>query len=161
MWTVTAGPAGSSEFLLPGSVVFFTSVSDELQVREGIAIPLSEIELRTSRSSGPGGQHANVTASRVEAVFDVFASATLREDHKRLIAARLGAVVTASAQDTRSQHRNRELALERLATRLASALHVRRPRTATKPTKASQRRRVDAKKRRGETKRGRRPPTAD
>jgi ribosome-associated protein len=119
---------------------------------------MDEIELRTSRSSGPGGQHANVTASRVEAVFDVDASATLSDAQKERIAARLGRRVTASAQDTRSQHRNRELALERLAARLAHALEVRRPRTATKPTKSSQRRRVDAKKRRGDVKRDRRKP---
>jgi len=120
-----------------------------------VAIPLTEIELRTSRSSGPGGQHANVTASRVEAVFDVHASSALTEAQQARIAARLGPRVTASAQDTRSQLRNRELALARLAARLAHALEVRRPRTATRPTKASRRRRLDAKKRRGETKRSR------
>ena len=141
--------------------MFFTSMSDGLPIRDSIVIPLAEIELRTSRSSGPGGQHANVTASRVEAVFDVNASEALSDEHKRLITARLGAVVTATAQDTRSQLRNRELALERLAARLAGALHVRRPRTATKPTKASQRRRVDAKKRRGDIKRARRRPDDD
>ena len=134
----------------------FTFVADDLPVRAGLAIPLSEIELRTSRSSGPGGQHANVTASRVEAVFDVAASGTLSDAQKARVTARLGPRVTASAQDTRSQARNRDLALERLAARLAHALEVRRPRTATRPTKASQRRRVDAKKRRGEIKRGRR-----
>jgi ribosome-associated protein len=126
-----------------------------------VAVPLAEIELRTSRSSGPGGQHANVTASRVEAVFDVTASEALTDPQKARIAARLGPRVTASAQDTRSQLRNRELALERLAQRLAHALEVRRPRTATRPTKASKRRRVDAKKRRGEVKRGRRRPADD
>jgi ribosome-associated protein len=136
-------------------------VSNELQIRPGVAVPLSEVELRTSRSSGPGGQHANVTASRVEAVFDVAGSEALSDAQKSRIAARLGPRVTASAQDTRSQLRNRELALERLAQRLAHALEVRRPRTATRPTKASKRRRVDAKKRRGEIKRGRRRPTDD
>jgi ribosome-associated protein len=136
-------------------------LSTELQIRPGVAVPLAEIELRTSRSSGPGGQHANVTASRVEAVFDVTASEALTDPQKARIAARLGPRVTASAQDTRSQLRNRELALERLAQRLAHALEVRRPRTATRPTKASKRRRVDAKKRRGEVKRGRRRPADD
>ena len=102
-------------------------------------MPLGEIELRTSRSSGPGGQHANVTASRVEAVFDVAASSALSDAQKARITARLGPRVTASAQDTRSQLRNRELALERLAERLAHALEVRRPRTATRPTQASRR----------------------
>jgi len=133
-------------------------VADELPVRPGLAIPLAEIELRTSRSSGPGGQHANVTASRVEAVFDVASSETLSEAQRARVTARLGPRVTAAAQDTRSQLRNRELALARLAERLAHALEVRRPRTATRPTKASKRRRVEAKKRRGDIKRDRRKP---
>jgi ribosome-associated protein len=136
-------------------------VPDHLQVRPGVVLPLTEIELRTSRSSGPGGQHANVTASRVEAVFDVHASTALTDAQKRRVAARLGPRVTAAAQDTRSQLRNRELALERLAERLAGALEVRRPRTATRPTAASKRRRVDAKRRRGEIKRARRRPGED
>ena len=134
---------------------------DHLEIRPHVAIPLDEIELRTSRSSGPGGQHANVTASRVEAVFDVQASEALSEAQKARIAARLGPRVTATAQDTRSQQRNRDLALERLAARLASALEVRRPRTKTRPTAASKRRRVDAKKRRGEIKRSRRRPAEE
>jgi len=136
-------------------------MAELLYVRPGVTVPLSEIELRTSRSSGPGGQHANVTASRVEASFDVAASATLTPEQRARISAKLGPRVTASAQDTRSQHRNRELALERLAARLAHALEVRRPRTKTRPTRASQRRRVDAKKQRGETKRARRRPDLD
>ena len=136
-------------------------MAEFLPIRPGLALPLSEIELRTSRSSGPGGQHANVTASRVEASFDVAASPTLTDEQRARISAKLGPRVTASAQDTRSQHRNRELALERLATRLAHALEVRRARTRTRPTRASQRRRVDAKKRRGETKRSRRRPDLD
>jgi ribosome-associated protein len=139
----------------------FHRLPDLLQIRSDLAIPLTEIELRTSRSSGPGGQHANVTASRVEAVFDVQASGALSEAQKARIAARLGPRVTATAQDTRSQQRNRDLALERLAARLASALEVRRPRTKTRPTAASKRRRVDAKKRRGEIKRSRGRPTED
>ena len=133
-------------------------MAELLPIRPGLALPLSEIELRTSRSSGPGGQHANVTASRVEASFDVAASPTLSDEQRARISAKLGPRVTASAQDTRSQHRNRELALERLATRVAHALEVRRPRTKTRPTRASQRRRVDSKKRRGELKRARRRP---
>ena len=131
-------------------------MSNVLEIRPGVAVPMAEIELRTSRSSGPGGQHANVTASRVEAVFDVQASEVLSESQKARIAARLGSRVTASAQDTRSQLRNRELALERLAQRLAHALEVRRPRTATRPTKAGRRRRLEQKKRRGEVKKQRR-----
>ena len=133
-------------------------MADELRVRAGLTIPISEVDLRTSRSSGPGGQHANVTASRVEAVFDVARSRSLTDAQKARVTARLGPRVTASAQDTRSQSRNRELALERLAERLAHALEVRRPRTKTRPTRASQQRRVDSKKRRGELKRARRRP---
>ena len=136
-------------------------MAEVLPIRPGLALPLSEIELRTSRSSGPGGQHANVTASRVEASFDVAASETLSDAQRARISAKLGPRVTASAQDTRSQHRNRELALERLASRLSHALEVRRPRTKTRPTRASQKRRVDAKKRRGDIKRHRRRPDLD
>jgi ribosome-associated protein len=136
-------------------------MAELLHIRSGLALPMSEIELRTSRSSGPGGQHANVTASRVEAVFDVVASTSLSPEQRSRISAKLGPKVTASAQDTRSQHRNRELALERLASRLAHALEVRRPRTKTRPTRASQRRRVDSKKRRGVIKRDRRRPELD
>jgi ribosome-associated protein len=130
-------------------------------VVRGVAIPLSEIELRTSRSSGPGGQHANVTASRVEAVFDVAASSTLTETEKRRLAARLGPRVTAVAQDSRSQARNRELALERLRGRLAAALAVPRPRRPTQPNQGARRRRLDAKRRAAERKRARRRPTLD
>lgn len=133
-------------------------MADRLDIRAGVAIPLAEVELRTSRSSGPGGQHANVTASRVEAVFDVHASAALSDAQKARIAGRLGPRVTAAAQDTRSQLRNRELALERLAARLGAALEVRRARRPTRPTAGAKRRRIDAKKRRGEVKRGRRRP---
>jgi ribosome-associated protein len=132
-----------------------------MPIARGVALPLAEIELRASRSSGPGGQHANVTASRVEAVFDVEASPTLSDDHKRRIRARLGPVVRATAQDTRSQARNRELALERLRSRLAGALVVARPRRATRPSRAARQRRADAKRRRGELKRSRRPPGPD
>ncbi len=132
------------------------SVADSLHIRPGVDVPLAEGELRTSRSSGPGGQHANVTASRVEATFDVAASEALSDAQKARVTARLGPRVTASAQDTRSQSRNRELALRRLAERLAHALEVRRPRTATRPTTASKRRRLEGKKRRGELKRTRR-----
>jgi ribosome-associated protein len=131
-------------------------VSDHLPVRPGLAVPLSEIELRTSRSSGPGGQHANVTASRVDAVFEVAASRVLSDEQKARVTARHGPRLTASAQDTRSQSRNREIALERLAARLAHALEMRRPRTATRPTAAGKRRRLEEKRRRGDIKRGRR-----
>jgi ribosome-associated protein len=129
-----------------------------LQLGRDVEIPLSEVELRTSRSSGPGGQHANVTASRVEAVFDVGASSALSEEQKRRVTARLGPVVRATAQDTRSQTRNRQLALQRLRSRLASALVVQRPRRPTKPTAAARRKRLDAKRRRSERKQARRRP---
>jgi ribosome-associated protein len=136
-------------------------LSEELQPAPGVRIPVEEVELRASRSGGPGGQHANVTASRVEAVFDVAASTALSEPQKARIAARLGPRVTASSQDTRSQLRNREIALERLAARLDHALQVRRPRRPTTPTKASKQRRVEGKRRRSDVKRARRRPDPD
>ena len=139
---------------LPGAV------NDRLNIRAGVAVPLSEIELRASRASGPGGQHANVTASRVEAVFDVRASTALSEAQKARIVGRLGPRVTALAQDTRSQRRNRALALERLAQRLAAALEIRRPRTPTRPTTSARRKRLESKRRRSEVKRARRPPSS-
>ena len=129
-----------------------------LRVTPNVTIPDDEIVLRASRSSGPGGQHANVTASRIEASFDVAASRALSDEQKRRVTERCGPRVTGVAQDARSQARNRELALERLAARLRHALEVARPRTATRPTKASKRRRVEAKKRRGDVKRDRRKP---
>jgi ribosome-associated protein len=124
-----------------------------LHVRPGIDIPLEEIEVRATRSSGPGGQHANVTASRIEVSFDVGASAALTEAQKRRVMARCGQVIRAVAQDTRSQRRNRELALERLAARLDRALAVQRQRKATRPTRAAKERRLQQKRRRSETKR--------
>jgi len=133
-------------------------VTDFLHIRDGLSVPLSEIEIRASRSSGPGGQHANVTASRIEATFDVRNSSVLSEAHKARISAKLGPRVTAVAQDARSQARNRDLALQRLAQRLRDALHVPRPRTKTKPTAGSKRRRLDDKRRRSQTKEGRRRP---
>jgi ribosome-associated protein len=136
-------------------------VEDPIQVTRGVSVPLSEVELRVSRSSGPGGQHANVTASRVEAVLDVAASPSLSEEQRRRVMARVGPRLTAVAQDSRSQARNRELALERLRSRLAAALTVPRPRRATRPTSASRRERLETKRRRGELKRGRRRPPAE
>ncbi len=124
-----------------------------------VAIPLAEIELRFSRSSGPGGQHAQRTESRVEAVFDVEASAALSPAQKRRVIAKAGPVLRAVAQDERSQWRNRELAIERLVETLRDALRVPRRRRPTKPTAASRARRLEAKRRRSETKRLRRPPS--
>lgn len=132
-----------------------------LRITPHVAIPHEEIVVRVSRSSGPGGQHANVTASRVEVSFDVRASSALTPAQADRIAARLGPVVRAVAQDARSQARNRELAFERLRARLADALHVPRSRTPTRPTKASRTRRLDAKTRRGQVKRGRGRPAAE
>ena len=126
-----------------------------------MAVPLREIALRTSRSSGPGGQHANVTESRVEAVFDVAASASLSEAQKARIMARCGPVVRAVAQDARSQARNRELALERLRARLTHALEVQRTRRPTKPSAGAKARRVEAKRRLSRRKRDRRRPPDD
>jgi len=136
-------------------------VAERLPIRADLAIPISEVTVRASRSSGPGGQHANVTASRVDASFDVAASETLTDAQKARIMARCGRRVTATAQDARSQQRNRALALERLAQRLAHALEVQRPRTATRPTAGSRRRRLEAKRRRADVKRDRRRPDSD
>jgi ribosome-associated protein len=137
------------------------AMDDPVRVTRDVEIPLREIVVRTSRSSGPGGQHANVTASRVEASFDVAASPSLTEAQRHRVMARCGPVVRAVAQDERSQARNRELALERLRDRLARALHVPRARRATRPTKASRVRREQAKRRQAERKRDRRRPRAD
>jgi ribosome-associated protein len=133
-------------------------VADALRINERLSLPLAEIELRASRSSGPGGQHANVTASRVEAVFDVAASQTLDDVQRARLLERLGPLVTAVAQDARGQSRNRELALERLAAKIAAGLRVQRKRRATRPTRASRQRRLEQKRRQGERKRGRRRP---
>jgi ribosome-associated protein len=131
---------------------------ESIRVNRSVAIPLEEVELRFSRSSGPGGQHAQKSETRVEAVFDVEASSALTPAQKRRVAARAGTVLRAVAQDERSQWRNRELALERLAEALSDALRVQRPRRPTKPTAAARERRLEEKRRRGETKRLRRPP---
>jgi ribosome-associated protein len=133
-------------------------MEDPLRVTAEVSVPLSEIKLRASRSSGPGGQHANVTASRIEASFDVTGSRSLTEEQRRRVSARVGPRLTAVAQDTRSQARNRELAVERLRSRLAGALAKPRPRRRTASTYASRQRRLAAKRRRSELKRGRRRP---
>jgi ribosome-associated protein len=136
-------------------------MDDSLNVAPGVEIPLAEIQLRASRSSGPGGQHANVTASRIEAVFDVAASATLTADQKQRLQARLGSRVSAVAQDARSQARNRELALERLRDKLASGLEVPKSRRPTRPGRAARERRLETKRRTAERKRARRRPPLD
>jgi ribosome-associated protein len=134
-------------------------MEDLLTVNEDLALPLSEIELRASRSSGPGGQHANVTASRIEAVFDVTASPTLTEEQRGLIRERLGDRVSAVAQDARSQARNRELALERLREKLADGLRRPKARRPTRPGRAARERRLEQKRRTSERKAQRRRPT--
>ena len=129
-----------------------------VRIDDALSIPLAEISVRASRSSGPGGQHANVTASRVEASFDVLASAALNEAQRERLLARAGPRVVAIAQDERSQARNRELAVARLRERLARALEPVKPRRATRPTAASRERRLEAKRRASERKHERHPP---
>jgi ribosome-associated protein len=132
-----------------------------LRVNDRVAIPLAEVTIRASRSSGPGGQHANVTASRVEASFDVLTSQALSEVQRKRLLARLGPRVVAVAQDERSQSRNRELALARLGERLARGLAVAKRRRATRPTAASRERRLAAKRRGTQRKHERRRPEDD
>ena len=132
-----------------------------MPVTRDVVLPLSQIEMRTSRSSGPGGQHANVTASRVEAVLDVAETDALTDEQKRRVMSRVGPRIVAVAQDTRSQTRNRELALERLRGRLSSALAVQRKRKPTRPSRGAKERRLDAKRRAGERKQARRRPRSD
>jgi len=134
---------------------------ETLHVRRGLDLPLSEITWRATTSGGPGGQHANRTLSRVEVEFDVGASSVLGPRQRQRLLDRVGPVVRASAAETRSQARNRQLALERLASRIDGALRVDAPRRPTRPTKSSQVRRVEAKRRRSEVKRRRRRPGDD
>jgi len=128
------------------------------RVTRSVLLPLSEVELRVSRSSGPGGQHANTSETRVEAVFDVEASTALTDVQKRRVIAKVGPTVRAVSQDERSQSRNRELAIDRLVARLGDALRVERTRVPTRPTRASKEQRLAEKRRRGETKRLRTRP---
>jgi ribosome-associated protein len=132
---------------------------ESISVTRSVSLPVEEIELRFSRSSGPGGQHAQRTESRVEAVFDVEASSALTDAQKRRVIGKAGPVLRAVAQDERSQWRNRELAVERLVEALRGALAVPRARRPTAPTAASRERRLEQKRRRSQTKRLRRPPT--
>ncbi|HEX4745889.1 MAG TPA: alternative ribosome rescue aminoacyl-tRNA hydrolase ArfB [Gaiellaceae bacterium] len=134
---------------------------ESIRVSRSVLLPLSEIELRVSRSSGPGGQHAQKSSTRVEAMFDVEASATLTDAQKRRVVARVGPALRAVAQDERSQSRNRELAVERLVEKLRTALAVPRRRVPTKPTAAARERRHESKRRRGRTKALRKPPSPE
>lgn len=136
-------------------------MDEGIRVAEDTVIPLDEIQFRASRSSGPGGQHANVTASRIEAVFDVEESAALTGEQRDLLLRKLGPRVSAVAQDARSQARNRELALERLQAKLAAGLRRPKPRRPTRPSRAARERRLEQKRRTSERKRKRRPPPAD
>lgn len=137
------------------------ATDDRLVVTNAVRIPQYEIAVAFSPSGGPGGQHANKSATRVELTFDVESSSAFTDAERARVIAELGPVVRVVADDERSQLRNRSLAEERLAAKLRGALHVPRARRATRPTRGSQRRRVDAKKQRGETKRYRRPPSID
>ncbi|HEY7150075.1 MAG TPA: alternative ribosome rescue aminoacyl-tRNA hydrolase ArfB [Solirubrobacterales bacterium] len=136
-------------------------MEDPMRVTSEVTVPLAEIEIRASRSSGPGGQHANVTASRVDAVFEIEASEALTDEQRDRLTSRHGARVMATAQDSRSQARNRELALERLRDKLAAGLAVPRTRQRTRPGRAARERRLEAKRRRSQRKRARRPPRRD
>ena len=134
---------------------------DRLVVTDSVRVPRHELEVRFSASGGPGGQHANKAATRAELTFDVEASAAFTEAQRDRVRARLGPTVRVVADDERSQLRNRTLAEERLARKLREALHVERSRRPTRPTRGSQRRRVDAKKRRSDVKRNRQRPTSE
>lgn len=134
---------------------------DRIRVTRSVLLPVSEVELRVSRSSGPGGQHAQKSSTRVEALLDVEVSSALTEAQKRRVVAKAGPVLRAVAQDERSQLRNRELAVERLVEKLRAALAVPRRRVATSPTATARERRLEGKRRRGRTKALRRPPDAE
>jgi len=134
---------------------------ESIRVTRSVLLPVSEIDLRVSRSSGPGGQHAQKSSTRVEAVLDVEASTALSDVQKRRVTGKVGPVLRAVAQDERSQARNRELAVERVVEKLRQALAVPRRRVATKPTKTARERRLESKRRRARTKRLRRPPSGE
>jgi ribosome-associated protein len=134
-------------------------MTDPLYVNEEIEIPGAELIVRTSRSTGPGGQHANVTDSRVEVTFDIASSTTLPEWARSRLLERLGPRVSASAQDERSQLRNREIARSWLAVRLRAGIERPPPRRPTRPGPAARERRLESKRRQSQRKRERRPPT--
>jgi ribosome-associated protein len=134
-------------------------MSDDLVVTRSVRIPRRELDVSFSASGGPGGQHANKNATRVDLRFDVESSTAFSPGQRERVLAKLGPEVRISADGERSQLRNRDSAEQRLVERIRDALRVERKRKATKPTKGSKRRRVDAKKQRGETKRQRRKPT--
>jgi ribosome-associated protein len=131
---------------------------ESIRVTRSVVLPLAEVSFRFSRSSGPGGQHAQKSETRVEALLDVESSQALTDVQKRRVISRAGPVLRAVAQDERSQLRNRQLALERLVDQLRRALRVERKRVPTKPSAAARKRRLEQKRRRSDTKRLRRPP---
>jgi ribosome-associated protein len=134
---------------------------DRLVVTSGVRIPRHELDVKFSPSGGPGGQHANKTATRAELTFDVDASAAFSDAQRDRVRTKLGTMIRVVVDDERSQLRNRALAEERLASRLRDALHVDRPRRPTRPTRGSQQRRITSKKQRGDVKRGRQRPSSD
>jgi ribosome-associated protein len=131
---------------------------ESIRVTRSVSLPVSEIELRVSRSSGPGGQHAQKSSTRVEALLDIETTTALTDVQRRRVLTRVGPTLRAVAQDERSQSRNRELATERLVEKLREALAVPRRRVATTPTKTARERRLASKRRRARTKKLRRPP---
>lgn len=134
---------------------------DRLVVNDSVRIPRHELDVRFTPSGGPGGQHANKTATRAELTFDVETSAAFDDAQRERVRSKLGSTVRVVVDDERSQLRNRELAEQRLVERLRSALHVPRKRRATRPSRGSQMRRLDAKQRRSDVKRSRRRPSPD
>lgn len=139
-------------------------MSDDVRITASLTIPYDELVVRATRAGGPGGQHVNTTSSRIELRWDVASSRVLSEEQRALILERLGSRLTADgvlvlhASEHRSQHRNREAALARLTTLVADALVVAEERRPTRPSRAARRRRLDAKRARGETKELRRRP---
>ncbi len=138
-----------------------TGSGEQIPITRSVSLPVREIAFRFSRSSGPGGQHAQRTETRVEALFDVMASSALTERQKARVTAKAGPVLHAFAQDERSQWRNRELAVERLCETLRDALRVKRARKPTRPSKRAVEQRLEAKRRQSQRKRRRRPPELD
>jgi ribosome-associated protein len=134
---------------------------ESLRINGGTRIPLADVQIRASRSSGPGGQHANMTSSRIEVALDVAATEALSPGQKALLLERLGPVVRAVSQDARSQSRNRQLALDRLAERIRDGLHVQASRRPTAPSRNAKRKRVESKVKRGQTKQDRKRPRGD
>jgi ribosome-associated protein len=134
---------------------------NHLRVSSSCQIPLDELTWRFTGSGGPGGQHANTSNTRAEVVFDVEASPSLGPRQRARLVEKLGSVVRVAASDTRSQGRNRDLALERLRSKLADALKVETPRRPTRPSKGAKERRLSDKKRQSERKRQRQRPLDD